>query len=378
MQDRRYFPRLNVHRPLRQCAIAHASAADADDQSSKAFIKGGVEKAAVVLDEMLEEIMKELFADSATRYISASDPSEGLTEEEACRSAVVRRIEFLDANFLGALTGYIDMLKKSKGDEGQDGMLSLLEGIRTQVLYQVALRLPPAAGVLNRVLAHEEKDARLAVLREAMEGGKGDIPGSDFESLSAAATQFIDDMEDAEVVIDRRLLARLCLVREEVRWIADERSFTSGETIGLKKERSKDDNGDEDGGEGEEEDGPRPVLRTNVPQRPAAFINQLVSVPDPTMRVALISRAFCEDWDGAAPRQKAQTAAQKDQPDYVRPGRFMAALTLMMSRIEQEGLEEAKRGSLVKRMADIQLEAINILDRMQRGELRNQSSVTNR
>lgn len=54
----------------------------------------------------------------ATAYITAasereegenSEPEALLTEAEAVRSAVVQRIEFLDANFLAALNGYVEV-----------------------------------------------------------------------------------------------------------------------------------------------------------------------------------------------------------------------------------------------------------------------------
>ena len=107
---------------------------------------------------------------------------------------------------------------------------------------------------------------------------------------------------------------------------------------------------------------PSPVL---FHQRSAAFINQLVAVGDPTKRIALLSRwavamcidytlhawetcrsfteshhsqsfprAFCEDWEGAAPRQKPQSQAHKGQPDFVRPGRFLTTLHSMMTQME--------------------------------------------
>ena len=47
---------------------------------------------------------------------------------------------------------------------------------------------------------------------------------------------------------------------------------------------------------------------------------------DPVRRVGLLSRAFETDWEGAAPRQKPQTAFHAGQPDFVRPGRFMATM----------------------------------------------------
>jgi hypothetical protein len=45
------------------------------------------------------------------------------------------------------------------------------------------------------------------VLKAALGGGSGDIPGADAGSLAATATQFIDDMEEQVVVPDRRCAA---------------------------------------------------------------------------------------------------------------------------------------------------------------------------
>ena len=44
----------------------------------------------------------------ATAYIS-EESGEPMSEEDAVRSAVVQRIEFLDANFLAALNGYVQV-----------------------------------------------------------------------------------------------------------------------------------------------------------------------------------------------------------------------------------------------------------------------------
>lgn len=65
-------------------------------------------------------------------------------------------------------------------------------------------------------------------------------------SLSAAALQFIDDMEEQQLVADRRLLARLVIVQEELRWLGQEA--------------------------GEAADGPLAFGRANVPQRCIAFL----------------------------------------------------------------------------------------------------------
>jgi hypothetical protein len=78
----------------------------------------------------------------ATAYIAPgiADGSDGggppLSEEDAVRSTVVQRIEFLDANFLAALNGYIDAA--GRDPEGPVGeLLPLMEMMRNEVLYQV-------------------------------------------------------------------------------------------------------------------------------------------------------------------------------------------------------------------------------------------------
>ena len=48
-----------------------------------------------------------------------------------------------------------------------------------------------------------DKDVRVGVLRTALGGGSADLPGCDVDGLATASSQFIEDMEDQDVVIDR-------------------------------------------------------------------------------------------------------------------------------------------------------------------------------
>ena len=50
-----------------------------------------------------------------------------------------------------------------------------------------------------------DKDARLRVLRASLDGGSSadGLPGCDVDGLGTASSQFIEDMEDQDVVIDR-------------------------------------------------------------------------------------------------------------------------------------------------------------------------------
>ncbi|GAX77155.1 hypothetical protein CEUSTIGMA_g4600.t1 [Chlamydomonas eustigma] len=393
------FKSRNISAPARGGGVAEP------DGSDRAIIKEHMDKAGKLMDDMLNDILNELFAEQATSYIS-EEAGPPISEEEAVRKAVVQRIEFLDANFLGALNGYIQAVKRLPL-ESQD-LLPLMELVQKEVLNQVSLRLPPAARVLNRALQDMDKEKRVKVLRSSLTGGAGDLPGSDTDSLVTAASQFIDDMEDQSSILDRRLLARLCLVREEVRWLGLESSFTGSQSMkssaGESSSRRAEEGSDEAlegamtadnnvmlladaeelvlaaaaaGADGrghqqlpDDQSAALRFYRSNVPQRSAIFVNQVVSVGDSTKRVALLSRAFCEDWEGAAPRQKAQNNAIKGQPDFVRPGRFMTTLNAIIMQLEMDGAHlRAKQKGLMQRLRDVQMEAVNVLDRMQRGEL---------
>ncbi|KAG2493512.1 hypothetical protein HYH03_008328 [Edaphochlamys debaryana] len=321
-----------------------------------------------MLGEIVDEVTRELFLSEAVAYLQedAADTSEQL----AVREAVSRRLDFLDANFLTALSGFI----RATEARGDAALAKLLTTIRTEVLSQVSGRMPLAAQVLDRVVREMDRDVRLRILREAVSEHArklpDGVPGADLDTLSATASKFIDEMEDQREVPDRRLLARLCLVREELRLLREELRFTGGAAAdGLP---------------------PEPV-RSNVPQRCAAFLKELVAVGDPLRRVALLSRTLEQDWDGAAPRQKPQTSFQADQPDWVRPGRFLATLQSMVVAVETEAAADkavamaasasgkgggaaadaappgAKQAPVLQRLEAIRAEALSVLDRMQAG-----------
>lgn len=75
-------------------------------------------------------------------------------------------------------------------------------------------------------------------------------------ALLAVANQVIDDMEDKAAVVDLRLLARLCLVREEIPIAA----------AGLPAEKQ------------EEVSKQRSTYQRLLPQGTAAFIKELLAV----------------------------------------------------------------------------------------------------
>eukprot|EP00198_Chlamydomonas_reinhardtii_P005138 XP_001694474.1 predicted protein [Chlamydomonas reinhardtii] len=288
--------------PRRSWAPVVAAAAGADAGSNgglsanpaqkRAEIAANVDRAAQMIGEIVDEVTREMFVSEAVAYLVRDQADQ--TELAAVRTAVARRVEFLDANFLAALTGFI----RACDARGDRQLASLLMHVREEVLRQVASRMPSAA-------------------------------------------QFIDEMEEQAEVLDRRLLARLVLVREELRMLREEGRFT------------------DEGGSPEE------PVRSNVPQRCAAFLKELVAVSDPVRRVGLLSRAFETDWEGAAPRQKPQTAFHAGQPDFVRPGRFMATMQSTARQLRDDpnaadtpGGGAAKHAAVLTRLELIRSEAM--------------------
>lgn len=60
--------------------------------------------------------------------------------------------------------------------------------------------MPPSVRVLDTALQHSNAQDRLQVLKTALAGGSGDLPGVAMDGLSTTANQFVDDMEDQQVL----------------------------------------------------------------------------------------------------------------------------------------------------------------------------------
>lgn len=295
-----------------------------------------------MLSEMVDEVTREMFLSEAVAFLQEDEVDQ--TEAQAVRAAVLKRVEFLDSTFLAALTGFV----RAASAAGDGPLAQLLLAIRSEVLLQVSRRLPGAVRALDLALLEADKEQRVAVLRTVLAGGLGEVPGADADSLAATASQFIDEMEEQEQVLDRRLLARLCLLREELRMLREEDVF-SAPAAG------------------------REFVRANVPQRCAAFLKELVTVADPMRRVSLLDKALRDDWEGAAPR--GPTAAlegspHQGQPDYVRPGRFLATLNSTARHLEETsgGDGAANAAAVLQRLEQIRGEAMAVLDRVQAEE----------
>lgn len=166
-----------------------------------------------------------------------------------------KRIDMLDQAFLATCNAYSAALEAS----GSAEVAMLVRKVRDATLASVTERMPAPVKLLEALLGEHSREARRDLVRECAEldlsGGVGDATHTPCPaaSLVAAATQVIDDMEDkaqgerigigqgrnaramerdggdwgrrvcpswtviVSAVPDRRLLAKLCLVREDAR-----------------------------------------------------------------------------------------------------------------------------------------------------------------
>ncbi len=134
------------------CPPAAGSASQQQQEASET-IRENVNRAAKTLEEMVEEVAREMFASEAAAYLSA-DPPE-LAQADAVRSAVSSRLEWLDANFLAALNVYVQSAQSS----GDAALLELLVALREEVLLQVVGRMVPGGVCVVSMLEKAEEQA---------------------------------------------------------------------------------------------------------------------------------------------------------------------------------------------------------------------------
>lgn len=85
-----------------------------------------VERAAKMLDEIVEEVFSDLFVSSGVAYVTEEAPD--VAPAEVIRAAVMKRIEFMDANFLAAANGYVQAARAAGNEEmAQVGGLDRLQ-----------------------------------------------------------------------------------------------------------------------------------------------------------------------------------------------------------------------------------------------------------
>ncbi|GJT52358.1 protein PEP-related development arrested 1, chloroplastic, partial [Tanacetum coccineum] len=140
----------------------------------------------------------------------------------AAQGVIGKRVDQMEAGFMMALDYMIQLAEKDDDEKRK----SLLEVIKETVLSHLTKKCPPHVQVVGLLCRTPQKESRQELLRRvaagggAFEGGNGakvHLPGANLNDIANQADDLLETMESRPVVPDRKLLARLVLIREEAR-----------------------------------------------------------------------------------------------------------------------------------------------------------------
>jgi hypothetical protein len=208
----------------RKIAYKHSLLITKSSDDFDAQLEKDINESTQAVDAMVQEISKNLFIDTATAYV-VGENATAEAFQEAVATAVKARLDTLNETFLPIINSYVESVEES--GENKD-LLGLLLAIKGQVLSQLAERLPPEMRIIQKALESSGAEERMQFLRNETSSSTNAInPGSLAFTVARMIADFEgDDEEAAEEVADRGLLARLCLLREELRQLADEAEMT--------------------------------------------------------------------------------------------------------------------------------------------------------
>ncbi|XP_073155928.1 protein PEP-RELATED DEVELOPMENT ARRESTED 1, chloroplastic isoform X1 [Henckelia pumila] len=175
------------------------------------LLKGG-EQVTSVLEEMAK-LLEDMNMDEA---------SEELAVQLAAQGVIGKRVDEMESGFMMALDYMIQLAERDQDDKRK----SLLEVIKETVLSHLTKKCPPHVQVIGLLCRTPEKESRHELLRRVAAGGgvfegengtKLHLPGANLNDISNQADDLLETMESRRVVPDRKLLARLVLIREEAR-----------------------------------------------------------------------------------------------------------------------------------------------------------------
>ncbi|KAH6766008.1 hypothetical protein C2S52_016991 [Perilla frutescens var. hirtella] len=182
-----------------------------DAAQYEALLKGG-EQVTSVLEEMIM-LLEDMNMDEA---------SEEVAVQLAAQGVIGKRVDQMETGFMMALD-YMIRLAEKDGDEKRK---SLLEVIKETVLSHLTKQCPPHVQVVGLLCRTPQKESRHELLRRVAAGGgvfqgehgtKIHLPGANLNDIANQADDLLETMESRPAIPDRKLLARLVLVREEAR-----------------------------------------------------------------------------------------------------------------------------------------------------------------
>ncbi|XP_052172508.1 protein PEP-RELATED DEVELOPMENT ARRESTED 1, chloroplastic-like isoform X2 [Diospyros lotus] len=196
-----------------------------------ALLKGG-EQVTSVLQEMIK-LLDNMNMDEA---------SEEVAVQLAAQGVIGKRVDEMETGFMMALDYMIQIAEKDKDDKRK----SLLEGIKETILSHLTKKCPPHVQVVGLLCQTHGKESRQELLRRVAAGGgvfqsdngrtKVHLPAANLNDIANQADDLLESMETHPTIPDRKLLARLVLIREEARsmmggGILDERNGRGFSTL---------------------------------------------------------------------------------------------------------------------------------------------------
>ncbi|KAE8659323.1 putative lipid-transfer protein DIR1-like [Hibiscus syriacus] len=194
------------------------------------LLKGG-DQVISVLEEIIT-LLEDMNMDEA---------SEEVAVELAAQGVIGKRVDEMESGFMMALDYMIQVAEKDQDDKRK----SLLEVIKETVLAHLTKKCPPHVQVIGLLCRTPLKESRHELLRRVAAGGgafksengtKVHLPGANLNDIANQADDLLETMETRPIVPDRKLLARLVLIREEARnmmggGILDERNDRGFSTL---------------------------------------------------------------------------------------------------------------------------------------------------
>ncbi|KAH1129759.1 hypothetical protein J1N35_001137 [Gossypium stocksii] len=201
-----------------------------DSSQYDALLKGG-DQVISVLEEIIT-LLEDMNMDEA---------SEEVAVELAAQGVIGKRVDEMESGFMMALDYMIQVAEKDQDDKRK----LLLEVIKETVLAHLTKKCPPHVQVIGLLCRTPLKESRHELLRRVAAGGgafksengtKVHLPGANLNDIANQADDLLETMETRPVVPDRKLLARLVLIREEARnmmggGILDERNDRGFSTL---------------------------------------------------------------------------------------------------------------------------------------------------
>ncbi|XP_020107129.1 uncharacterized protein LOC109723235 isoform X2 [Ananas comosus] len=180
-----------------------------DPSRHEALLKGG-EQVVSLLQEMLK-LLEDMEMDEA---------SEPMAVEIVAQGVIGKRVDEMESGFMMALDYMIQIADKDHDEQRK----SILEVIKQTVLDHLTKKCPPH--VIGLLCQTPQKESRHELLRRVAAGGgvfksenglKVQLPGANLNDIADQADDLLENMESRPTLPDRKLLARLVLVREEAR-----------------------------------------------------------------------------------------------------------------------------------------------------------------